>query len=448
MGAELGDRVGARRTDLHFRAAKPGEREYRIGAGGGLYLHVATTGRRTWRLKYRREGKEHRIVFGAYPDISLKRARELRDETKSSLRAGRDPKAGLRPNKSRAAMPGESFEEVARAWHRLQSPRWKPVHAEDVITSMERDLFPAIGATALRDIDEPTVLAALRKVEERGAIETARRLRQRVERIFKFGKGAGLCSHNPAVDVRESMTPLPARRRWPALLDLEQLRRLVTRIDTAAAAPVTRLASRFLALTAQRPGMVRQLPWHEIEGVDWSDPHAPAPAALWRVPAARVKQELDLREDDAFEHLVPLSRQSVEVVRAIHSLTGRGPLVFPSGRSVQEPMSENAIGYLYNREGYKDRHVPHGWRSSFSTLMNAKSHAAYGGSLREHTDRLIIDLMLAHLPRGLSETELVYNRNAYMPRRREIAQDWADMLLEGMPPAVTLVEGRRRRPAN
>lgn len=426
--------------------AGPGERDYKLADTGGLYLFVSTSGHRTWRLKYRFGGKERRLVLGSYPDIGLKRARQLRDDAKQALRNGSDP--GLeraRARHSRKVGHQNTFEQLAREWHASQLPRWKPVHADDVIVSMEQNLFPEIGAYPVDQIDEGLLLHALRQVEARGAIETAHRLRQRAERVFRFAAGAGVRNLNPAVNVRDALKPVPPRRRRPALTDVTQIHKLIRAVDRAAASPVTRLSSRFLALTAQRPGMVRDATWTEIEGIDWDDPVAAAPQAVWRVPADKMKQELDLREDEAFEHLVPLPGGAVEVLRAVRPFSShRGP-IFPGGRDMLSPLSENAVGYLYNREGWKNRHVPHGWRSSFSTIMNGRIERLFPGAERLLVDRLVIDLMLAHTPSGMSATELIYNRSAYKERRRELAEDWAALILEGADPASALVGGRRRR---
>ena len=401
---------------------------------------------KSWRLKYRFGGKERRLKLGSYPDIGLKRARELRDDAKLALREGRDPSLQRRRAAHvRKVGHEDTFERFARAWHETQKGRWKDIHAQDVIGSMERDLFPVIGAYPVGDIDEGLLLAALRPVETRGAIETAHRLRQRAERVFRYAAGAGVPNANPAVNVRDALAPAPPKRRWPALVDIKQVRQLIRDVDRAAASPVTRLSSRFLALTAQRPGMVRDARWAEIEGVDWTDPDAPAQNALWRVPAAKMKQELDLREDEAFEHEVPLAPEAVEVLGAARSLSGRYDLIFPGGRDAREPLSENAVGYLYNREGWKGRHVPHGWRSSFSTIMNGRAERLYSGADRLVIDRLIIDLMLAHRPSGMSEAEFRYNRQAYMERRREIACSWAELIMAGAEPAAVLLTGPRRR---
>jgi integrase len=432
-------------TEKTVLAAAPRDKAYKLPDSAGLFLFVSPGGTKSWRFKYRTGGKEKLLVFGRHPEISLKSARLARDEAKRSLAAGRDP--GLEARRLKLVGQGraeDTFEKWARAWFEAQKPRWKPVHASDVIESMERDLFPVFGAYPVTDIDEPLILSALRRVEKRGAIETARRLRQRAERVFKYAKAAGAGNLNPAADVKEAMQPLPRRRRWPAIVAIEPLRELILTVDGAGAMPTTRLASRFLALTAQRPGMVAGLPWAEIEGVDWENADDPSPNATWKVPSERMKLDLDLREDDDWDHEVPLAPAAVEVLRAVRPLTGQGPLVFCSSRSSHDPMSGNAIGYLYNRVGYKGRHVPHGWRSAFSTIMNGRAERAQPGADRLIIDRLIIDLMLAHVPSGMSETEFRYNRNRYMERRREIATDWAQLLVAGLPPASSILSGRRR----
>lgn len=432
-------------TEKAVLAAAPRDKAYKVPDAGGLFLYVTPSGTRVWRYKFRKGGKEKLLVIGRHPDVSLKAARLARDEAKRALAQGRDPTLEAR----RVKLVGqgraeETFEKWAREWHAQQEPRWKSVHAADVMESMERDLFPVLGAYPVTDIDEPLLLSALRKVEARGAIETARRLRQRAERVFKYARAAGAGNANPAVDVREAMAALPKKRRWPAVTDLERLRRLVRDVDAAGASPVTRLASRFLGLTAQRPGMVIRMPWSEVEGVDWDRPDAHCPAAVWHVPSERMKLEFDLRDDDEWDHYVPLPPDAVAVLRAVRTLTGGGPLVFPSARDVHDPMSANAIGYLYNRIGYKGVHVPHGWRSAFSTVMNGLVERAQPGADRLLIDRLIIDLMLAHVPKGMSETEFRYNRNRYPERRRELADWWADLLMRDLPPAASLLEGRRR----
>lgn len=433
-------------TDKAVRAAVAQDKAYKLTDARGLHLHVSTSGHKSWRYKYRFENKERLLTIGTYPEVSLADARERRNEAKKILRDGRDPRHVAK----RARMVGtgekaKTLEEVAREWHKLQIDRWKPVHATDVITSLERDVFPQMGTMPLAEIDKPLLLSVLRKVEARGAIETARRIKQRVAAIYRFANAEGADLANPAADINDALKPLPPSRRYPALTDVESIRTMIGDIERAGASPVNRIAGRVLAITAQRPGMVRFMQWDNITGIDWADSNTDSSEALWVIPAERMKQELHLRSDEAFQHKVPLTWQAVEALRAVRWLTGRSPLVFPGARSGLKPISENAIGYLYNREGYKGRHVPHGWRSSFATIMNEKVERELGADVRLLADRLIIDLMLAHTPKGMSASELRYNRAAYMGRRRELAQVWSDLIMEGALPVEDIIDSPRRK---
>jgi integrase len=435
-------------TDAQARKAKPAEKDYKLADSGGLYLFVTTKGFKSWRLKYRFADKEKRLVFGPYPEVSLIEARDRRDEARRKLRDHIDP--AIERVKSRAASAARAettFEKVARAWHEAQTPRWSPDYAALVLRALERDVLPHFGRLPLKDIDAPLVLSTLRKIEGRGSIETAKRVRQHVSAVFVYGISEGVAEADPASLVGKALKPIGKKGRQPSIVDgcrtpeegLKKVRQLLADIEASSAGPSTKLASRLLALTAARPGIVRTARWVEFEGIEWDKPDAPAPGALWRIPAARMKQELDRKGEEAFEHIIPLPQQAVDVLRATRRLTSRIELLFPSIRSTHQPMSENAIGYMYNRIGYHGRHVPHGWRSAFSTIMNERA--------REHgtvDDRAVVDLMLAHVPQGLSGSEAAYNRASHMPRRRELAQEWAELITVGLVPASALVGESRR----
>ena len=433
-------------TDKAVRAASGKDKAYKLTDGGGLYLYVTPKNHKSWRYKYRHDGKEYLLTLGSYPEVSLADAREKRNEAKRVKREGRDPRHAAKRTKLLGAnndMP--SLEVAAREWHDLNTGRWKPVHANDVITSLERDIFPDLGDLPLDEIDKPLLLATLRKIEQRGAIETARRVKQRVAAIYRYSIAKGANVSNPAADLNDALKPLPPSKQYPALINVPSIRQLLADIDRAGASPVTRLAARFLALTAQRPGMVRHMEWSELQDIDWGNPKSDVSDARWIVPAGKIKQELRLRSDEAFEHIVPLAPQAVETLRAVRLLTGRSQLVFPGSRSGTKPMSENAVGYLYNREGYKGKHVPHGWRSSFSTIMNEMAERKLGVDLRLLADRMVIDLMLAHTPKGMSASEMRYNRARYMDRRRELAIEWADLIMEGALPTGEIIDSPRRK---
>lgn len=426
-------------TDLKARKAAPKDKDYKLSDSGGLYLFITTRGYKSWRLKYRYGGKEKRLTFGPYPEVGLPEARERRDEARRQLRDGRDPALeALKRRLANGAAQEDTFEAVARRWHALQAPRWAPVHSGDVLRSLERDVFPTLGPLPIRDIDVPLVLACLRRVEARGSLETAKRLRQRMSGVFVHGISEGICTADPASIVTKALQPARKPTKQPAIVELDDLRKLLSAAEESGASPVTKIASRLLALTAVRPGVLRGVGWAEFEGIDWEAPDGSGNSEpLWRIPAQRMKLVADRKGDASFEHLVPLSRQAVEALRAIRPLTRRMRYVFPSARHSHQPMSENALGYLYNRAGYHGRHVPHGWRAAFSTVMNERAER-----VERPGDRAVIDLMLAHVPPN--SVEGAYNRAAYMERRREIAQEWADLLLEGFLPAADLLLGPRR----
>ncbi len=403
-------------TDAGVRAAKPKERAYKLTDGGGLVLFVAPTGSKLWRMRYTFGGKEKLLSFGPYPQVSLAQARDERDGAKKLLRAGKDPAVEKKINHANVGDESGTFEAIAREWHARNVPIWTEQHAGNVIDSLAAYVFPALGKLPINEITAPMVLRVLREIEARPAIETARRVRQRVSAVFVYAIALGIGENDPAAIVRGAMAPM-VKGRQPAVTDLAEAREVLARVEAIPAHPTTKLANRLLALTVVRPGELRAARWVEFEGLDGPEP-------LWRVPAERMKMKR--------EHLVPLSHQAVAVLATVRPLTGRCPLVFPSTRHAHHPMSENAIGYLLNRAGYHSRHVPHGWRATFSSVMNEHHRA----------DRHVIDLMLAHAPQD--KTEAAYNRALHMVRRRELAQAWADILLEGAAELSEVVEGRRR----
>ncbi len=415
-------------SEVAVRNAKAKDKDYKLADSEGLYLFVTKAGHRSWRLKYRFAGKERRLIFGSYPEVSLKDARERKLEARRLLSEGRDP--GIEAKKAaigRSLAAANTYETVARNWFALQEDRWTPVHARDVITSLENEVFPWLGSLPIAEIDEPLVLTVLRKVEKRGAIETAHRVRQRMSAVFVHGIAEGVASRDPAAVVGKALKPVPRSKKRPAILSIEGLQDLIRKTEVEPASPITKLASRIAALTGQRLGAIRTMTWGELENIDWASDDE-CPAALWRIPASHMKLTTELKNDDTFDHLVPLAPEAVAALRAIHQLTGRGPLVFPSNRSARIPMSENTLSYFYNRCGYQGRHVPHGWRASFSTIMNewAERNGTPG-------DRHVIDLMLAHVPEGISGSEGAYNRAAFLDRRRELSREWARMLFGCFP---------------
>lgn len=414
-------------TEVAIRNARPGARERKLADGAGLYLSVLPTGFKGWRWKYRIAGREKRLVLGPYPLISIKRARELRDDARRQLLEGIDPGAAKQAIRQRARL-GDTFEAVARTWHAAKAATLTPRYAGQLLARLEANVFPRFGAMRLEEITPPIVLAAIRAIEARGARTMAQEVRGHVSEVFVWAIAAGLTESDPAAIIRKALSPAPGGRR-PALLTVAEARALIAAIDAVRLAePGTKLASRLLALTAVRPGVLRLAERNEFHDLDGKLPH-------WRIPAAKMKLSRERKTDAAFDFVVPLARQAVATVKAAVVASGHPRLLFPGARRAK-PMSDSTLSQLYLDAGYRGRHVPHGWRATFSTIVNER--AAMAG---REGDRAIVELMLAHMP---GDVEAAYNRAVYMPRRREIAQAWADLLMEGLPEPETLVPTKLR----
>jgi integrase len=413
-------------SDAKIRAAKPRPNPYKLSDANRLYLLVTPAGGKLWRWNYVYDGKQKSMAFGAYPLVSLADARGKRDEAYTLLCEGHDPGVAKRLKiEANLEASRQTFERTAREWYENARAQWATIHASDVIRSLERDVFPAIGALPIAQLTPPLILGVLREIEARGAIETAKRIRQRISAVFVYAIAQGIAHSDPAEKLGAVLKPL-RKGRQPAITELAPLKKMILAAEDDFARPVTRLALRFLALTAVRPSELRGAHWDEFDDLNGKEP-------LWRIPASRMKGDLDRKDEIDGDHLVPLTPQAVAVLKALWPLTGGGDLVFPSNRHTHKPMSENAIGYLLNRAGYHGHHVPHGFRAAFSTIMNewAERHG------KDH-DRKVIDLMLAHVPK--ERVEGVYNRASYLPRRREIATAWSAMLSEGLPAPRVLAE--------
>jgi integrase len=293
-----------------------------------------------------------------------------------------------------------------------------------VITSLENDVFPVIGHMKPDEITAPTVLGVVRIIERRGAIDTARRVRQRMSSIFVYAIATGRGSADPAATIKEAMTPL-IKGRQPAIINLDKAREMMRATETVPAHPVTKLALRLLAIFAVRPGTLATTPWDEWAEFSHNE-------ALWVIPSERMKLKRQQKGREERDHIVPVPRQALDAIEVLRKLTGRGPYAFPNARFAHRHMSENAMNYLLNRAGYHSTHVPHGFRSTFSSVMNE----------RFPQDGKVIDLMLAHTPKD--KVEGAYNRALHLPRRIQLAQEWADLIMEGAPPAAELLAGPKR----
>lgn len=439
-------------TVLAAKNARPAERDYKLFDSNGLFLLVTKAGTRSWRFKYRYGSKEKLLTFGQYPEITLAAARDQRDKARGVLREGKDP--GLEAHKLKRALiaaANTSFRSVAEGWFEDEVPGWSTSHAKRVKFRLEKDVYPEFGKLPISEIDSRTILAALRKIERRGSIETAKRVRGYIFAIFERAIGDCLVDEaiNPATRVAKSLKKTPVGTKQPALTDVPSLVQLQHDIDNSTSRVITKLASRLLALTTVRVGVVVAARWDEFDGIDWERPEVPVVDPTWRIPAARMKLSVEDKGNDGFGHDVPLAPQAIAVLRALRLFSGFRDLVFPSDKRWQEPMSDAAISTMYKRlraGAYRKRMVPHGWRAAFSTIMNERA-----AELERDGDRLIIDMILAHVPPGVSASEWAYNRARYRKPRGDLLLTWANTISDGLREPMSLLganEGREPIPSS
>ncbi|MBT9608752.1 MAG: integrase arm-type DNA-binding domain-containing protein [Aquabacterium commune] len=394
-------------SDVLIKNAKPGPKAQRLFDGGGLYLEVAPSGGKWWRLKYRHDGKEKRLSLGTYPDTSLKDARERRDQARRDLAAGIDPGVKRKAEKeTRAVLAANTFEAVAREWHQaVHVAKVSEGHAARNLLRLEQDAFPWLGSIPIADITAPKLLEALRRVEARGAIETAHRVRQVCGQVFRYGIATGRCERDPAADLRDALQPVIVTHH-AAIIDPKQVGALLRAFDDYQGLPTTRAALKLAPLVFLRPGELRQAEWAEFD----------LDAAMWTIPAARMKRTKQQKLSGA-PHLVPLSSQAVAILLDLEPLTGRGRFVFPSPRGATRPMSENGVLSALRRMGFsKEEMSGHGFRAMARTLM----------SERLGIPEAVIEAQLAHAVKD--SLGRAYNRTEFVEQRRSMMQTWADYL--------------------
>jgi integrase len=394
-------------TDPAIRNAKPGEKPYNLPDGGGLGLEVQANGSKWWRLRYRIDGKEKMLSLGVHPEVSLKDARDRRDQARRDVAAGIDPGAKRKAEKAtRATLAANTFEAVAREWHQaVHTGKVSEGHAERTLIRLEQDAFPWIGATPIAEVTAPKLLEALRKVEARGAIETAHRVRQACGQIFRYGIATGRCERDPAADLRDALQPVIVKHH-AAITDPKQVGGLLRAFEDYQGLPTTRAALKLAPLVFLRPGELRQAEWTEFD----------LDAALWTIPPARMKRTKQ-QKISGTPHLVPLSRQAVAVLRELEPLTGHMRYVFPSPRDPKRPMSENGVLSALRRMGFaKDEMTGHGFRAMARTLM----------AERLGVPESVVEAQLAHAVRD--SLGRAYNRTEFVEQRRSMMQTWADYL--------------------
>jgi len=384
-------------TDTAIRKAKPGEKAIRLFDGDGLYLEVSPAGGKWWRLKYRFAGKEKRLSLGVYPDVTLKVARGRRYEARKLLSDGVDPSEHRKAVKSaRAERAANSFEVITREWYAKYSPNWAVHHRDRLLRRFERDIFPWIGGRPIAELSAPELLAVVRRIESRGALETAHRALGNCGQVFRYAVATGRAQRDPSRDLRGALAPVKGQH-FAAITDPKGAGGLLRALDSYQGTLTVQCALRLAPLVFVRPGELRAAQWADID----------LDTAEWRYTVSKT----------GTAHIVPLSTQAVAILRELHGLTGRGEYVFPSGRSPKRPMSDNAILAAMRRMGISREEMSgHGFRAMARTILDEV--------LGVRPD--YIEHQLAHAVRDPNGR--AYNRTAHLPERRKMMQQWADYL--------------------
>lgn len=387
-------------TDTAIKKAKAAETPYKMTDGGGLYLLVKSTGK-YWRYNYRFGGKGKTLALGTYPDVSLARAREKHSDARKQLADGIDPSAARKQHKqASAAASANSFEAVAREWYAKAYANKAESTREKTMTRLEQDVFPMLGGMPVSTVEAAHVRAVLERVEQRGALDIARRVFNYIGRTLRYANSRGLVERDvsASIDLKLILTNRETKHH-AALIAPTAVGGLMRAIDGFTGGFVTVCALKLSALTFVRPGELRHAEWAEID----------LDGATWSIPGRKMKMGLD--------HIVPLSAQTVAILRELHAVTGRSAYVFPSERGGSRPMSENTINAALRRMGFtKEEMTAHGFRAMARTLLDEA--LGYRPDYIEH--------QLAHAvrdPQGRA-----YNRTAHLPERREMMQAWADYL--------------------
>ena len=385
-------------NEMKVRNAKPKEKFYKITDSDGLYLHITEKGGKLWRFRYRFGGKEKLLAFGSYPEISLLEARQKRDEARRQLAHNIDPGAVRKAQKQANLQETETFEVIAREWHTRFTPTWSTGHAATIMDRMERDIFPWIGKRPIVEIKAIEVLTVMRRVESRGALESAHRIRTICGQVFRYAVATARVERDPSADLKGAL-PQPQEKHMAAITEPAKVAELLRAIDGYQGGFVVRCALQFASLVFVRPGELRHAEWSEIDFEN----------AEWNLPAGKMK----MKEP----HLVPLSQQAIEILTELKKATGESRYVFPSGRSFDRPLSNNAILAALRNMGYaKDEMSGHGFRAMARTILDEV--------LQVRPD--YIEHQLAHAVRDPNGR--AYNRTAHLTERKKMMQTWADYL--------------------
>ncbi|WP_313207279.1 integrase arm-type DNA-binding domain-containing protein [Stenotrophomonas sp.] len=384
-------------TDMAARNAKGKEKPYKLSAGAGLFLQVMPNGNRYWRMKYRYAGKEKLLSIGVYPEVSLKEATDRRDAARAELREGKDPSEEKQLGKLRAQLSVDSrFEAVSLEWletrRDLAESTWSKAK-----WMLETYAFPWLGRRAIEDISTAEILLVLRRLEAQEKIESTQRLRQICGQVFRYAVATGRLDRDPTAALRGALKTAK-NRHYASITDPGRIGELLRAIEGYTGQFTTLCALKFAPLVFTRPGELRKAEWSEID----------VESAQWCIPAEKMKMGV--------AHIVPLSSQALSILRELHPLTCKSRYVFPSVRSLRDPMSENTINAALRRMGYgTDEMTGHGFRSMASTLLHEMGWASDA-----------IERQLAHAERNLIKA--AYNRAEHLPERRRMMQAWADYL--------------------
>jgi len=386
-------------TDTAARQAKSKEKDYKLADEKGLFLFVKTNGSKYWRLKYRYLGAEKLLALGVYPDVKLAGARRKADEARQQLRDGIDP-GELRKIKkaSKVEAATNSFEAVGLEWFAKQAPIWSEAHATKTRWLLEKNLFPWLGSRPIAEITPPELLATLRRIESRGAHETAQRAKQVAGQVFRFAVATGRAQRDPAQDLRGALSA-NVTKHLAAITDPKEVAKLLHAIDGFRGTPAVAAALKLSPLLFVRPGELRHMEWAEI---NWDE-------ARWEISAEKMK----MRQP----HIVPLSTQAIAILRELEPITGRSKYVFPSARGASRPLSENGVRVALRTMGFTNEQMtPHGFRAMARTILDEV--LGYRVDWIEH--------QLAHAVKDANGR--AYNRTSHLKDRKKMMQGWADYL--------------------
>ena len=397
-------------SDIKIKSLKPQEKLYAVADEKGLSLEVSPKGGKWWRFKYRFDGKQKRLSLGTYPDVGLKEARNARDDLRKRIAEGVDP-ANIRKAEKQSKGDQNSFEVIAREWHHKFKPNWSDEHAERTITRFEKNVFPWLGTLNINGIKAAELLAVVRRIESRGALDTAHRTLQQCGQVFRYAVATGRAERDPSFDLKGALPPAKTKHH-ASLIEPKQIGGLLRAINGYSGSFVTGCALKLAPLVFVRPKELRSAEWSEFD----------LDKAEWRIPAEKMKMGV--------LHIIPLSKQAISIIQELKALTGSGQYLFPSNRTKTRPMSNNTVNGALRRLGYtKEEMTGHGFRSMASTILNEQGW-----------NRDAIERQLAHSERD--GVRAAYNYAEYLPERKKMMQAWADYL-DGLAAGADVISIRK-----